>query len=67
VEYREIDEGWTSMCFHFEYQSIQVNLIVSLVFANKNGKSYMGVLRESIRAPLKLKLLWTDEWYNGVS
>lgn len=57
MEYRETDEGCTSINFHLENQSTHVNRIVSLVLASKKGKSYIGVLSESIREEAVLKFL----------
>ncbi len=57
MEYRDTEDGWTSMCFHLENQSTHVNRIVSLVRASRNGKSYIGVFSESIKEEAVLKLL----------
>jgi len=54
------------MCFHFENQSIQVNRAVSLVLASKNGKSYIGVFKESSKADASLKLAFGKLKYKGV-
>jgi hypothetical protein len=55
------------MCFHFENQSIHVNLIVSLVLAKRNGKSYIGVFKASNKAEAELRLLCVFTKYRGVS
>lgn len=55
------------MCFHLENQSIQVNRIVSLVFAKRNGKSYIGVFNASIREEAVFRLLCVVVKYSGVS
>jgi len=57
VEYFDKEDGCTSTYFHLANQSIQVNRVVSLVLANKNGKSYIGVLTESSNAAAALKFL----------
>ena len=54
MEYLETEDGWTSTCFHLENQSIQVNRAVSLVLANRKGKSYMGVFEASVKADAEL-------------
>lgn len=54
------------MCFHLENQSIQVNLIKSLVRDNRKGKSYIGVLSESINEETKLAFLSVCVEYRGV-